>query len=491
MTRRYRTGLNRHQTLLLPPSIEEYVSDNNPVRAVDTYIESLDVKNMGFQHTDKGSALGGGPAYPPKMLLKLYLYGYLNRIRSSRRLERECRLNLELIWLLEGEKPSHASIANFRKNNLDGIKQVNSDFTQLCRELELFGGREIAIDGTFMKGNASKSSIYTKEQLEKQSEKLEKDIADVAKYLEELEENDQTEQDVSNEDKALADKLKRLKQKLARSQARLDRIEEGETQLSETDPDARLLTKRKQTTAGYNAQMAVDAKNKLIVCNNVVNDGNDTQQLAPMALEAKEVLDAQALIANADSGYENYDQIKDCVDASITPYMPLKDRDAQTQKQGRYPRSAFKYDAKNDCYQCPADNLLKRTGTQKKNGKLFWRYASKVSQCSQCEHRQQCLPKTTGYRQLTRWEHEHIIEDHRERMEQSGREHMITRASLAEHPFGTMKSHMGLHHFLMRGLEKVRAEMNLQVLAYNFKRVMSLVRISAFKKHLKQRMAAY
>jgi transposase len=290
LARRYKIGLNRQQTLLLPPSIDEYVSETNVVRAMDAYAESLDWAGLNFSKPAEGADLGGSPAYHPKVMLKLYLYGYLNRVRSSRRLEREARINLELIWLLEGFKPSHATVANFRKDNLDGLKAVHRDFIQLCRELDLFGGKEAAIDGSFMHGNASKASIHTQEKLEKQLAQQEQDIA---RYLAELEANDRQERDVAVEDVGLAEKLERLKARQKQTQARLERIGEGETQVSETDPDARLLRKRGQTVAGYNVQIAVDAKHKLIVCHEVVNEGNDTQQLAAMAITCAEPVEAR------------------------------------------------------------------------------------------------------------------------------------------------------------------------------------------------------
>ena len=487
--RRYKTGLNRQQTMLLPPSVDEYVSETNTVRAVDAYVNTLDLERLGFTYTDAASALGGQPAFPPSALLKLYLYGYLNRIRSSRRLAREACRNLELIWLLQGFEPSHATIANFRKDNLDALKKTNRDFIEVCRELKLFGGEEVGIDGTFMQGNASKASIHREETLRKQAAKLEKEID---AYLAELERNDRDECDTPAEDAALAEKIERLRARQAQTQARLAQLEQsGATQLSETDPDARLLTKRGHTIAGYNVQIAVDAAHKLIVCHEVVNDGNDSQQLAPMAIKTKEILEVNHLVVDADAGYDNQEQIKTCVDTGITPYVPLADKDAQTRQAGRFVRGEFTYDAQADCYRCPMNQILVRQGSLNKNGKQLHKYASKASVCDHCEQRVHCLPDKTPYRQLYRWEHEEIIEAHRERMRQTGREHMKTRAALAEHPFGTLKNDMGWQHFLMRGLAKVRAEMALQVLGYNFKRVLNIIGIDAFAAYLEQRVMAW
>jgi transposase len=481
-SRRYKVGRNREQVDLLPPSLEEYVSPTNEVRAIEAYVESLDLRVLGFSCAGN---LGneGQPAYPPSMLLKLYLYGYMNRIRSSRRLERETRINIELMWLLEDFKPSHATIANFRKDNLKGIKAVNKDFVQLCREMNLYGGEEVGIDGTFMRGNASKASIHLQEVLEKEAEKIEQSIE---KYLAELEKTDLSEKDLpKTEDAQLPEKLKRLRERQSRCETRRKQLEtSGEKQLSETDKDARLLNKRGQTIAGYNVQIAVDSKHKLLVCNDVVQDNNDTQQLEPMALKAKEILEVDGLVVDADKGYENHQQIKACEEANITAYVPLADKAAQTRAQGRFIHDEYTYDAQTDSYQCPAGQTLSRQGNQNKNGKIQHKYVSKASSCKECKLKQQCLPEKTRYKQLYRWEHQEVMERHRSRMEKDGREHMKNRSGLAEHPFGIMKIQMGWLHFLMRGLEKVRAEMNLQMFSYNFQRVLKLVGIDAFKNHL-------
>jgi len=486
--RRYKMGADRRQSMLMPPSIEEYVSETNVVRAIDAYVESLDVVRLGFVLSESGGEKGGQPAYPPEMLFKLYLYGYQNKIRSSRCLEREARRNIELMWLLQRLQPSHMTIANFRKNNLQALKNASRDFVRLCHEMDLFGGEEVGVDGSFMRGNASKASIHTKKKLERQQPKIEQEIE---KYLAELEQNDQRERDVPTEDAELAQKIEKLRARQAKNKARLEKItESGETQISETDADARLLKKNDKVVAGYNVQIAVDKKHKLICAHDVVNDGNDSQQLAPMALKAKEALEVETLEVDADGSYVNALQIKECLDNGITPYVPLADKESSVRRAGRFVRSEFIYQPETNCYQCPAGKQLNFVGIQKKGDKRMQKYASKASDCKNCSLNTKCLPKKTKYRQLYRWEHEHIIEQHRQRMEEFGREHMKTRGNLAEHPFGTLKTELGWRHFLMRGLEKVRAEMDLQVLCYNFKRVLNIIGITEFKIQLKQRVMA-
>ena len=487
-SRRYKVGRDRQQSRLLPPSLDDYISDTNTVRAIDCYVDSLDLQRFGFQYTMVTNPRGDGqPAYPPAMLLKLYLYGDVNRVRSSRLLARETRVNMEVLWLTQELQPSHTTIAEFRQHNLAAIKAVNRDFVQVCRELDLYGREEVAIDGTFLHGNASKSSIYTQHQLKKQTEQFTRDIDT---YLAKIEQADQMESALpARDDTQLAEKLQRLKDRQATCQARQHQLEQsGESQLSTTDPDARLLKKRGQTTAGYNAQIAVDNKHKLLVCAEVVNDGNDRQQLEPMAVQAKQALGVEELIADGDTGYDNAAQIKACEDQGITVYVPKTDRETSLEENGRYPKTVFAYDAENDCYRCPADKLLTRRGQQERDGKTYHNYASESSDCADCPHRTSCLTDKMPHRKLARWEHEDVVDRQRQRMAESGTSHMKTRASLAEHPFGTIKCQMGYRHFLMRGLEKVNTEFSLQMLTYNFKRVMTILGSLALQNHLKARI---
>jgi len=490
-SRRYKMGRDRQQSSLLPPSLDDYISDIHVVRAIDCYVDSLDLHAFGFQHTTVNNLQGDGqPAYPPAMLLKLYLYGYFNRVRSSRLLARETRVNIEVMWLAQELTPSHTTIAEFRKNNLKAIKAVNCDFVQVCRELDLYGREEVAIDGTFLHGDASKASIHTKKQLEKQAEQLAKDIEQIETYLADLEHSDQSESELpATEDPQLTEKLQRLKARQATCQERQQQLEQsGETQLSTTDSDARILKKRGQTTAGYNAQIAVDKKHKLLVCAEVVNDGNDRQQLEPMAVQAKQALDVDDLIVDVDTGYDNAVHIKACEDQGITVYVPKTDRESSLEQKGRFPKTVFAYDAENDCYRCPADKLLTRRGQQERDGKTYHHYASDSTDCTDCPHCKNCLTDNMPQRKLSRWEHEEVVDRQRQRMEDAGTEHMKTRAALAEHPFGTIKCQMGYRHFLMRGLEKVNTEFSLQMLTYNFKRVMTILGSIALQDHLNTRI---
>ena len=484
--RRYKEGIDRQQANLLPSRVEEYVAEDNPVRAIEAYVESLDLAGLGFQNTT-GKLSAGQPAFPPQALLKLYLYGYLHHTRSSRRLEQECQRNLEVIWLVEGLRPGYKTIADFRKNNLEALRGVNRDFVQLCKELDLFGRELVAIDGSFFRGNVGKKSIYTVGRLKKALKRIDQHIAE---YLQEMEAVDTAEGQVEKRqpgDKAdLADKLAKLKERQEKHQQRQQKLQDsGEKQIAEVDEDARLLKKNGQSVAGYNVQTVVDDKHKLLVACEVSQDGNDENQLEPMAVKAKETLEVERLDVAADTGYFNAQQIHNCQQTQITPYVPEPDKTHQT--QDRLGRELFTFDAQANCYRCPAGKTLSFSTKQQRNGKTILYYCSSVPVCAQCPLKRECLPDKNAYRTVTRWEHEDVIDEHRQRMRLQGREMMRKRACLAEHPFGTLKTWCGWTHFLLRGLAKVRAEMNLLMLCYNFKRVLSILGLEVFRTYCVQR----
>jgi transposase len=482
--RQYKQGLDRKQGMLLPLRVEDYVAEDNAVRAMDIYVDSLDIEALGFSNTG-GGVSAGQPAYPPGGLLKLYLYGFLQGIRSSRKLARECKRNLEVIWLLEGLQPSYKTIADFRKNNLTALKAVNKDFVLLCQELNLFGGELVALDGSHFRGNVGKKSIYTEKRLKKSLERLEKQIE---AYLAELEQTDAAEGHTEEDNSQLVEKLEHLKARQKKNQERLKKLQTSdEKQLSEVDEDARILSKNGQSVAGYNVQTVVDEKHKLLVTCAVTQDGNDTQQLAPMAKQAKQALGVSHLEVVSDAGYHNFDQIKECLDANIIPYVPEPDRNAQVKAQGRFTRDHYFYQPERDCYVCPAGEALLRHGQTVRHGQVRHCYRSQPAICANCPLKAQCLPTKTRYRSIYRWEHEEIIEAHRQRMAEQGLPKMALRACLSEHPFGTLKRWCGWNHFLLRGLPKVSAEMELWMLGYNFKRVLNILGLEKFREHCLRR----
>lgn len=490
-SRRYQPILNRQQEMLLPVRVDDYVSQNNTVRAIDAYVNTLDLKALGFQHSET-IVQSGQPPFNPAALLKLYLYGYLQGIRSSRKLERETLRNLEVMWLEEGLTPSHATIADFRKNNPKALKAANRDFLLLCKELKLFGGEKVAVDGSFFKADASKEGIYTEDRLQKQLEALEKKIDQYQQDLDKQDElEDKADKEVVTEDKELAEKLALLKEKQAQKQALQQKLKEsGDKQISTVDEDARLLKKRGQTVAGYNVQIVVDDKHKLIVAEDVVQDGNDMGQLAPMLEKSQEILQAENLEGLGDSGYYSGEQIKTCEEQNISVYVAVPDKSKAMSKKGKFTREQFEYDAEQDCYECPQAEKLQRAGKPFKkstqDNKTYHRYKSNTKVCADCPLRENCLSNKAQYKQINRWEHEEVVEVHKQRMTENP-EKMRERSALAEHPFGTLKHRAGMNHFLMRGLDKCRCEFSLMVLGYNFVRLINLLGVKFLRDYCTQR----
>jgi transposase len=485
--RAFKTGESRDQASLLPPRIEDYVGPDNPVRAIESFVGALDLAKLGFRHADRGMEAMGQPPYDPADLLKLYLYGYINQVRSSRRLEREAGRNLELIWLLRSLKPGYRTIANFRKANWEALKAVNRSFVLLVRELGLVGGSVVAIDGSFFHGDASKASIFTRKRLAEQIAKLDLEIE---AYGASLEDNDAAEAKADRTDGPsnggvddgddVGAMVAALMAKRSRAQADLDRLEEsGETQLSLTDPDARLLLKSGQGVAGYNVQAVVDDKHKLIVASEVVNDSSDVGQLHAMAKAAKDVLQAEALQVLADEGYYSSLELKACEDDGITAYVPVAA--GRPAKQGRFSLKDFTFDAAADTYTCPAGKQLHpmEGRWQNTSGRIEIRYASSTKICRTCRLKARCLSPKASLRTIARWEHEDVLERHRMRMQDAGGL-MRRRSAIVEHPFGTLKCRAGYRHFLVRGFDKVRGEWSLMALCYNFTRVLNILGFEGF-----------
>lgn len=497
--RAFKTGDSREQTCLLPPRIEDYVGPDNPVRAIESFVAALNVAELGFHHAERGADEVGQPPYNPADLLKLYLYGYINQIRSSRRLEREACRNLELIWLLRNLKPGYRTIANFRKENWQALKAANRSFVLLVRELGLVGGSVVAIDGSFFHGDASKASIFTRKRLAEQIAKLDQEIE---AYGKSLRDNDAAEARDRTGDGAdgpgggrgeggdIGAKVAALMAKRSRAQGDLSRLEaSGETQLSLSDPDARLLVKNGQGIAGYNVQLAVDDKHKLIVASEVVNDSSDVGQLHAMAKAAKEALEAETLQALADEGYYSSSQLKACEDEGILAYVPVPD--GRLGGQGRFDRADFSYDDTADAYRCPAGALLRpmKGRWQNTSGRTEIRYASSKKNCDACRLRARCLTPKAVKRIIGRWEHEGVLERHRARM-MGAEELMRRRSGIVEHPFGTLKCRAGYRHFLVRGFEKVRGEWSLMALCYNFTRVLNIIGFEGFVAWMRAKLLA-
>jgi transposase len=489
MGRRYKQGTARSQEALLPPRIEDYIGADNPVRAIDAYVETLDLAALGFVNAS-GDLAPGQPAFDPAALLKLYLVGYLNRVHSSRRLARECRRNLEVIWLLEGLTPGYRTIAEFRRVNGPALKATCKAFVAVCKELDLLGGEVVGIDGTFINASASDASVVIKTRLESELKQIELDIDAYYRGLDAQDEQERAAPGELGREPALPEKIQRLKERQARQRAQLKELHErGETQRSRTDPDARALHKRGQQTVGYNVQAVVDHKHRLIAHHDVTNAGNDSGQLAAQAIAAKEVLGVETLTAVADAGYYSEAELAACAQANITVYVAIPDKHQATRAEGRFSGAQFQYVAGADTYVCPGGEVLRPQGKPVPvDGILRQRYTRAPTACRDCPLKGVCLPEKTPRRQLYRSEHAAVAEAHHERMAAEGAERMRQRAGLVEHPFGTLKRWFGWDHFLVRGFAKVRGEMALMVLGYNLTRVLNILGWQVFRDYCAQRL---
>src|SRR5881628_2612380 len=356
--KRFIEGENRSQATLLPEYLDDYIAEDNPVRAVDAFVEELDLKVLGFEGADPAAT--GRPSYHPAVLLKLYIYGYLNRIPSSRRLEREAQRNVELMWLTGRLAPDFKTIADFRRENGVGIRNVCSRFVELCRELKLFTGAVLAIDGSKFKAVNNRDKNYT---VAKVTGRMEQVNASIARYLRALDQADREESDIAEA------KSGRLKEKIAGLRRQIQALKVMEQtvqdapdqQVSLTDPDARsMATSGKGTaTVGYNVQIAVDAEHHLIVAHEVINQGYDRHQLVPMAFKAHQATGCEQITTLADRGYFNGDQVLSCEGTGVAPVVPKTLTSGNT-KRGLFTGQDFIYDAEKDHYTCPAGQHLTR-----------------------------------------------------------------------------------------------------------------------------------
>lgn len=466
--KRFIAGADRGQATLLPECLDDFIDESNPVRVIDAFVDALDLGKLGFDGVVP--EVTGRPSYHPSALLKLYIYGYLNRIQSSRRLEREAGRNLEVIWLLRRLTPDDKTIADFRKDNGKAICEVCRAFVALCRKLDLLSAASIAIDGSKFKAVNARDKNFTEAKMKRRLERIDESIA---RYMAQLETADRHGDAVPEARVArLQDKIVKLKEEIARLNAiNADMMKSEDKQISLTDPDARSMTTSGKDTGivGYNVQAAVDTENHLIVAHEVTNVGTDRHQLSNMAEQARTEMGVETLDAVADRGYYEGEEIKACEEAGITVTLP-KPQTSGAKAAGRFGKQDFVYVAAEDVYRCPAGERLTYRFTGEEDGKKLRRYWT--SACQTCALKAQC---TTGpERRIARWEHEAVLEKVQQRLDRNP-DKMTLRRQTAEHPFGTIKAWMGATHFLMRGLPKVATEMALNVLAYNMKRVMAIL----------------
>jgi transposase len=469
--KRFVEGMDRGQSTLFPECLEDWIHEDNAVRVIDIFVDELDLGELGFDGVDPEAT--GRPSYHPAVMLKLYIYGYLNRVQSSRRLEHEAGRNVEVMWLTGRLAPDHKTIADFRKDNGRAIRQVCARFVALCRAIGLLTEASVAIDGSKFKAVNNRDKNFTRAKMDRRMAQIEESVA---RYLQQLDTADRQEPS-----EALKTKVIRLKEKIAKLKEEMQRLRAIEArmlatpdqQVSLTDPDSRSMATsgRGSGVVGYNVQIAVDIEHHLIITHEVTNVGNDRSQLSSVGKEAKAALGVENLDAVADRGYFNSEEILACEQAGITVTLP-KPMTSNAKAQGRFGKQDFRYVVEEDVYICPAGERLAYHYTNEEHGLVLHRYWTNA--CQSCALRHCCT--TAKERRITRWEHEDILEAVQRRLDEHP-EKMRQRRETAEHPFGTIKARMGATHFLMKTLPRVATEMALHVLAYNLTRVMNIMGI--------------
>jgi transposase len=476
---RFVRGEERTQRILFPSSLDDYVTEENPVRVIEAFVGGLDLAELGFAGTHPAAT--GRPAYHPATMLKVYLYGYLNRVQSSRRLEREAQRNVEMMWLIARLAPDFKTIADFRKNNGPAIRATCRQFVVLCRRLGLFSEAVVAIDGSKFKAVNNRDKNFTPAKVERRIEQVE---ASIDRYLSAMDAADREEGDVARTKVGrLKDKIAALKQQMRQFRGIKQVVEAApDQQMSMTDPDARSMATSGKGTGivGYNVQAAVDAKHHLIVAHEVTNVGHDRDQLSPMAEQARQATGHEVLTALADRGYFNGKESLACEQAGIVPCVP-KPLTSGAKAEGRFGKQDFVYLPEQDAYRCPTgETMAWRFNRIDENGKLLRHYWT--TKCPDCPLKAKCTP--AKLRRITRWEHEDVLDAMQRRLDQQP-DAMRVRRQTAEHPFGTLKAWMGATHFLTRTLKRVSTEMSLYVLAYNVKRVMAILGVGPLVKAIR------
>jgi transposase len=478
--KRFVEGEDRTQGVLLPEFLDDYVAEDNPVRVIDVFVDELDLHALGFAGVVPEAT--GRPAYHPATMLKVYLYGYLNRVQSSRRLERETQRNIELMWLTGRLMPDFKTIADFRRDNGAAIRSACAQFVVLCRQFNLFTRAVVALDGSRFKAVNNRDKNFTVAKVAKRIEQVE---ASIARYLTALDRADRRDDDVTEARTVrLTEKIEGLRRQMLSLKAMGERVEASpDKQVSLTDPDARsMATSGKGTgVVGYNVQMAVDAEHHLIVAHEVTNIGSDRSQLTSMGHKAQEATGCDELTVLADRGYFNGDQVLACEGTGVLPIIP-KTQTSNNPNRGLFSGADFIYDVEHDHYTCPAGQHLTK-GKVRSDRRDDMDHYRNLSACEACVLNSRCT--TDKHKRVQRWLHEGVLDKMQARLDRLP-EAMTIRRQTVEHPFGTLKAWMGSTHFLTKTLDKVRTEMSLQVLAYNMKRMISIFGV----KRLMQAIAA-
>jgi transposase len=468
------TGQSRDQMALFPEALGDLVPAGHVVRVIDAFVDGLDLAGLKFSKV--AAEATGRPPYRPGDLLKLYLYGYLNQVRSSRRLAKEAVRNIEVLWLVGRVQPAFKTIADFRKDHGPAIVGVARAFTAFCRGAGLFGAELLAVDGTKVWAVASKKQVMTPKRIAKMTKAID---GKVAAYLAGMDAADGEEQagELAPADvKAALAALRERRAGLQQLAASLE--EEGAAQKVMTEPEARLMrTARHGFQVAYNAQTAVDGKHKLIVAFDLVNDGNDFQQLHPMAVMGRQAVEAAKIDVVADAGYSNGSHGARCAGDGITAMVP---RPVTVNPEGGqyFSRERFAYDAESDTWLCPAGETLARRKTSLTEAKAEYGTAA----CGGCRLKAQCTG--AARRVVVRSFHE----DARQAMHLRALDDpqwMKLRRETVEHPFAGIKWLMGYPRFLLRGLAKAKSELALSILSYNLKRAIAILGVPALLKALR------
>lgn len=474
----YIQGEDRKQITLFANCIEDYVENDNPVRGIEAFVESLDINVMGFKKANPAEV--GRPPYDPRDLLKLYIYGYLNRIRSSRRLETETGRNIELMWLMRKLTPDFKTIADFRRDNSDALKSVFRQFNILCKGWGLFGETIIAIDGTKIRANNSKKKNYSRKKVKRQITYIDQRIEE---YLEQLDQADKDEAEIQVPTaQEIHQRIAKLKERKQDYQNLLEEMQnQGINEVSLTDPDARMMAVNNNgVDVCYNVQIAVDSLHSLVVDCDVINNPTDHGQLSEMGKRSKEVLEVEELDVLGDKGYYSAKDLITCEEEKLTTYV-AKQKYAANIKDPEFYNSEFKYDAKENVYICPAGQKL-YPGRIRKTGNTEGQDYKNYRACKNCQYKDRCTKSKKG-RAIFRNIHQEFL-DQVDKRTQENKVLYQRRQLIVEHPFGTVKRQWGFNYFLTRGLKSVKTEASLAFLAYNFRRVISILGVEGIRTRL-------
>jgi transposase len=479
---RHRLGISRDQLSLFSSTIDDYIAQDNITRVIDKFVDTLDLKELKFKKAEVAKT--GRPPFNPGDMLKLYIYGYMHGLRSSRVLERNTKINIELKWLLKDLSPDFKTIADFRKDHSEALENVFKQFVLFLSDIDLICKNLVSIDGSKFRAQNSLKRNFNKETLENRIKKIDEKSQEYMSMLDKNDHSESSSEQVTLTPDQVLKKIDELEKRKKKYQVLSEELEKnGETQISITDPDSRKMKDKQSYDMNFNVQTSVEGKNKLVVDFKVTNQCNDKNLLTEMALRAKEILKSDKLEVTADKGYYNSAEIVKCLENEIIPYVPEENRTANDKRHAAFQKDKFIYDAQNDEYICPCDKKIVFTGVSQKRDKTYRCYY--CNHYSTCEFAKLCCSGKRG-RSIYRLENEEILEEHRKRV-RLHRELIEIRKTLSEHPFGTVKRSLGMYYVLLKGTEKVKTEMSLIWLSYNLKRAINILGVQGLIKSLSEK----